>query len=780
VQPASAQFEREWEKSRAQGNIPSYISSDTTYAARGLAYGMVDDGSGTMVERVLVATSAGSDPINVVVLDASDGTLLDSLDVSNVDDTFRDLNDVGISEDGIIYACNLALGQFGNEDLRCYRWDSLTDTATKVIDGPGWTGDRLGSHISVTGAASDNSLLIHTASVSSDTLLQFTTSDNGSSFSTDTLFTSEEASGTPNVEDAFPAPGGGYYHTWINEQTDQYDASGSFVDFLQPLEADSLTSLQIFSSQGDTYLAGTKVHYAGGSPQGGDARVRIANITNGATGATYYGQTPALGNAPNIQGNADVDVRVNSDGTATVFFLSTNNGIGAFTTNQGRLAGSPGAITIDGQTDDGKYRPLGASPSDQPANMPSPPFIGGVTGLKAYASPESLYVAVEGKVRNGQGDDTFRELIVLVNASTVDGVDAGTPLPPGNAGDSPFSSIDSMRVDMETDFGVRLTGGNSEQAFASIADYAGYVAGDSTSSGQVIDAFEGTINPVDGTPITGSVTGGRYAYDDTADVSTVDGTGFEFVIPHDSLGTSSADEFQFFAFYGDVEGDTLSATIIPDDGATTLYSSSEDWTAVSGMQATGSRTIPVELAAFDARVNETDAVLRWETASETDNAGFRVQHATGEGSWRTLGFVNSKASGGTSSEAQSYRFTANGLEMGTHRFRLEQVDLDGSTSLSSTISVEVGMTESLRLSAPAPNPVTSTTTLSFAVKEAKETTVSLYNVLGQKVRTLYSGTPTAGENRTLRLDANGLASGVYIVRLQADGRSETRRVTIVR
>jgi len=96
VDPASAQFQREWEKSKAQGNAPSYISSGSDYYARGIAYGTVDDGTGTMVERVLVASTAGSDPINVVVVDPSDGTLLDSLDVSTVENTFRNLNDENV------------------------------------------------------------------------------------------------------------------------------------------------------------------------------------------------------------------------------------------------------------------------------------------------------------------------------------------------------------------------------------------------------------------------------------------------------------------------------------------------------------------------------------------------------------------------------------------------------------------------------------------------------------------------------------------------------------
>ena len=52
-----------------------------------------------------------------------------------------------------------------------------------------------------------------------------------------------------------------------------------------------------------------------------------------------------------------------------------------------------------------------------------------------------------------------------------------------------------------------------------------------------------------------------------------------------------------------------------------------------------------------------------------------------------------------------------------------------------------------------------------AFPEEAETLVTLYNVLGQQVKTLYDGRPTAGEAQRLRLDASGLSSGVYIVQL---------------
>ena len=189
--------------------------------------------------------------------------------------------------------------------------------------------------------------------------------------------------------------------------------------------------------------------------------------------------------------------------------------------------------------------------------------------------------------------------------------------------------------------------------------------------------------------------------------------------------------------------------------------------------------LPVDLTGFTAVQSEDAVVLTWRTTSETNNAGFRVQHERAAG-WQELGFVPSTADDGTTGEAQSYRFVVDRrLGPGTHRFRLEQVDLDRSTTLSDTVQVEVGMEGTLHLSAPAPNPSSERATLSFAVQEGRRADVAVYDVLGQRVQTLYEGTPPGEEARRVTVETGTLSSGVYVVRLRAGGRTQTRRLTVV-
>jgi len=194
-----------------------------------------------------------------------------------------------------------------------------------------------------------------------------------------------------------------------------------------------------------------------------------------------------------------------------------------------------------------------------------------------------------------------------------------------------------------------------------------------------------------------------------------------------------------------------------------------------------SAPLPVELASFEAaRDGRESATLSWTTASEQNNAGFRVQHkAPSQDSWSRIGFVESKATGGTTTDATTYQFSAEDLSVGAHQFRLKQVDLEGTTHLHASVELELTMKQALRVSGPAPNPVRNQATVSFAVKERKEVTLTLYNLLGQKVRTLYRDVPAPGQAQRTPLDASTLSSGTYFLRLQADGKTKTRRVTVV-
>lgn len=202
--------------------------------------------------------------------------------------------------------------------------------------------------------------------------------------------------------------------------------------------------------------------------------------------------------------------------------------------------------------------------------------------------------------------------------------------------------------------------------------------------------------------------------------------------------------------------------------------------------ASGSEPLPVELVRFTARLDGAAATLRWETASETNNAGFAVQHqgpdqqGFAELGFVELGFVESKATSGTTEEPETYRFRTEDLAPGTHQFRLRQVDLDGSETLLKTATVEVQASRELALEGIGANPVEESTRFAFSVKQDGQATVALYNALGQQVRTLRTEAARVGQRYTVDVTTSDLASGVYFVTLEAPSGTQTERIEVVR
>jgi hypothetical protein len=80
---------------------------------------------------------------------------------------------------------------------------------------------------------------------------------------------------------------------------------------------------------------------------------------------------------------------------------------------------------------------------------------------------------------------------------------------------------------------------------------------------------------------------------------------------------------------------------------------------------------------------------------------------------------------------------------------------------------------------PGARAATGNTSISFTLPRAGQTTLSVYNVLGQKVATLVESQLQAGTHR-VNFDATNLPGGVYIYRLDSGSSSASRSMTIVR
>jgi hypothetical protein len=78
-----------------------------------------------------------------------------------------------------------------------------------------------------------------------------------------------------------------------------------------------------------------------------------------------------------------------------------------------------------------------------------------------------------------------------------------------------------------------------------------------------------------------------------------------------------------------------------------------------------------------------------------------------------------------------------------------------------------------------PNPARETTTIAFALAEAGDVTLEVFDLSGRKVATVEEGYRSAGENEAT-LDTGTLAAGVYIYRLRAGDKVAAKRLAVVK
>jgi hypothetical protein len=175
-------------------------------------------------------------------------------------------------------------------------------------------------------------------------------------------------------------------------------------------------------------------------------------------------------------------------------------------------------------------------------------------------------------------------------------------------------------------------------------------------------------------------------------------------------------------------------------------------------------TIPVELLSFDAiSNNDGKVILSWSTSTETNNSLFLIERKMGEAQFSTIASIRGN---GTSSIPHSYSFTNNTFKSGLYFYRLKQVDFNGSYNYSKIININVTNPGSYFLGQNFPNPFNPITTIKFSIPEEAPVNLSVYNILGERVKELKNEIMKPGYFE-VQFDASNLASGVYFYRIKA-------------
>ncbi len=207
-------------------------------------------------------------------------------------------------------------------------------------------------------------------------------------------------------------------------------------------------------------------------------------------------------------------------------------------------------------------------------------------------------------------------------------------------------------------------------------------------------------------------------------------------------------------------------------------------------------SLPVELSSFTASVTASSFVqIEWQTESENDLIGYNIYRNQGdeldEATQINLNYVSPH----NSSSQSIYRFVDEDVESETtYQYWLESVELSGYSEFFGPVSVTVTKVEEqddtpditfiTGINSVYPNPFNPNTTVSFSLRMPGHVQVVVFNILGQKVRTLVNESMSEGEHRVAwdgtDLSGKTVSNGVYFIRMITAEESSTVKAMLLK
>lgn len=192
--------------------------------------------------------------------------------------------------------------------------------------------------------------------------------------------------------------------------------------------------------------------------------------------------------------------------------------------------------------------------------------------------------------------------------------------------------------------------------------------------------------------------------------------------------------------------------------------------------------VPVELTSFTATQMGSTIKLQWSTATETNNRGFEIERQIKkDGNYTNWNLIAFKEGNGTTTETTSYSYVDNDISNSvlSLRYRLKQVDFDGTFKYSSMVEVKNIAPVEFSLSQNYPNPFNPSTIIKFAIPQDNFVTLKVYNIVGEEVAILANKEMSSG-NYKVNWNAQNVPSGVYFYKLAAGDYSEVKKMLLVK
>lgn len=212
-------------------------------------------------------------------------------------------------------------------------------------------------------------------------------------------------------------------------------------------------------------------------------------------------------------------------------------------------------------------------------------------------------------------------------------------------------------------------------------------------------------------------------------------------------------------------------------------------------------SLPVCLTAFEAIIKDRSVHLNWITASEINNLGFELYKSIGSDS--TFLMISSFRDNpdleglGNSSVGKDYNFTDEDVFVGqTYWYKLSDISYTGDKNVHSSLCVTLksvtDSTKSMYTNIPDnykllqnyPNPFNPWTNITYYLPKSSKVCIKVIGILGNEICILVRRENEAGIHTVswngLDSSGNQVASGIYILTMEAENFNDWKKIILIR
>ncbi len=259
------------------------------------------------------------------------------------------------------------------------------------------------------------------------------------------------------------------------------------------------------------------------------------------------------------------------------------------------------------------------------------------------------------------------------------------------------------------------------------------------------------------------------------------------IASEDNLALAAWDGSGWHVYSRGAGSDAASNKVTADN-----ITSFSDWVIIDATDP----PLPVVLSAFYAEFNANELAIVWTTESEENLLGWNVYRGS-DNSLENAERVNPSIidAKGSATQSYTYRFIDSNVSAGaSYYYWLESVEYSGISTFTEPIKIDVPnndnndtpqVNEKYGLYQNYPNPFNPSTTIRFKLKKDSKVSLEIYNIKGQKVKTLYND--YADSDKLISKTWNGtddnnnkVANGVYFYKLIYNGKVESKKMIMLK